>query len=75
LISDSVPVRHSRNIRVSCVVTSISSIWPSSRAPYKLLLSSWTLRQVLTQGDQRVSVHLMMCNHQVHREILVTLYL
>jgi len=26
-------------------------------------------------GDQKVSVHLMMCrNHQVHRDFLITLY-
>ena len=26
------------------------------------------------QGDQKVSVHLMYCNRQVHRDFLFTLY-
>jgi len=32
-------------------------------------------RSLIIQGDQKVSVHLMMyCNHQFHIDFLITLY-
>jgi len=34
------------------------------------------IMKVVIQGDQKVSVHLMMyCNCQVHRDVLITLYI
>jgi len=50
-----------------------------SSSKYNVLIlihySEYLLCVQLIQGDQKVSVHLFLyCNHQVHRDFLVTLY-